>query len=103
MPRPLINGHNNNRHLTFDEMENNIGGLPVTEPKLRELFEQLDVNKNGYLEFNEVKGLYKGFENFGLEYSDREIVDHIRRYAKSEDNNVSFDEFCCLILSLAQR
>ena len=103
MPRALINGHNNNRHLTMDEMDNNIGGLPVTDPKLRELFEQYDVNKNGYLDFNEVKAIYKGFENFGLEYSDREIQDHIRRYAKSEDNNVSFDEFCCLILSLAQR
>ena len=104
MPSPSpIKGHNNNRHLTTDELDNNIGGLPVTEPKLRELFDSYDVNHNGYLEFSEVKKFYGSFENYGLAYTDREIEDHIRRHAKSADNIVSFDEFCCLILSLAQR
>lgn len=103
MKRSLIPGHNNNRHLTHDELENNIGGLPVTEPKIRELFDAMDVNRNGVLDFNEVKKFYKSFETFGHEYSDKEINDHIRYYAKSPDNLVSFDEFACLVLSLARR
>ena len=101
--RPQIAGHNNNRHLTAEELESNIGGLPITEGKLRELFDQMDVNHNGYLEFNEVKKFYKVYENYGLEPTDKEVEDAIRRYAKSEDNIVTFDEFCCLVLNLAQR
>jgi Ca2+-binding EF-hand superfamily protein len=103
MRRPLISGHNNNRHLATEELDNNIGGLPVTEPKLRELFDSLDVNRNGVLEFNEVKKLYKNFDNYGLEYTDAEIENHLRKVAKSTDNMVSFDEFCCIVLNLAQR
>eukprot|EP00758_Cryptobia_borreli_P012249 Tbor_TRINITY_DN5729_c1_g1::TRINITY_DN5729_c1_g1_i8::g.19707::m.19707 len=103
MQRPLIPGHNNNRHLTYDEVENNIGGLPVTEPRLQQLFHQLDVNKNGYLEFGEMKKFYKTFDNFGVEYSDREIQENIRKYAKNSNGTISFDEFCCIVLSLAQR
>lgn len=103
MRRTFISGHNNNRHLTGEELENNIGGLPVTDPKLRELFDSYDANHNGYLEFDEVKKIYNSFENFGLPPTDAEIIRDIRTYAKSADNRVSFDEFCCLILSLARR
>lgn len=103
LARSHISGHNNNRHLTPEEMENNIGGLAVTEAKLRELFESYDANQNGYLEFDEVKKLYKNQENFGLEPTDAEVERAIRCYAKSPDNHVSFEEFCCLMLALAQR
>ena len=103
MRRSQISGHNNNRHLTSEELDNNIGGLPVTDVKLRELFDSYDTNHNGYLEFNEVKKIYDSFENFGLPPTDAEITRDIRNYAKSADDRVSFDEFCCLILSLARR
>ncbi|CUG86011.1 Ca2+-binding protein, putative [Bodo saltans] len=103
MRRSYISGHNNNRHLASEELENNIGGLPVTEPKIRELFDSLDINRNGVLEFNEVKKLYQSFDNFGIEYTDAEIENHLRKVAKSTDNTVSFDEFSCIILNLAQR
>jgi len=99
----FVQGHNNNRHLSTDEIDHNIGGLPVSEPALRELFDKYDTTKSGYLEFNEVKKIYKSFENFGLEPNDKEVEGWIRRFAKSADNVVSFDEFCCLILSIAQR
>eukprot|EP00672_Neobodo_designis_P023453 CAMPEP_0174828886 /NCGR_PEP_ID=MMETSP1114-20130205/1589_1 /TAXON_ID=312471 /ORGANISM="Neobodo designis, Strain CCAP 1951/1" /LENGTH=104 /DNA_ID=CAMNT_0016062615 /DNA_START=91 /DNA_END=405 /DNA_ORIENTATION=- len=100
---PKLPGHNNNKHLTPDELENNIGGLAVTDNKLREIFEQYDVNHNGYLDFEEVKKLYKDQESFGLEPTDAEIESFIRKYAKSPDNHVNYDEFCCLWLALAQR
>jgi len=101
--RAYLPGHNNNRHLTTEELENNIGGLPVTETKLRELFDSYDKNNNGFLEFDEVKKFIKAQENYGLEPSDAEIERMIRTYAKSPDNHVSFEEFNCLVLALAQR
>lgn len=103
MNRSKIAGHNNNRHLTQDEVSNNIGGLAVTEDKLREIFESYDVNRNGYLDLNEVKKLYRDQESYGLEPTDAEAEAFIRKYAKSPDNQVTFDEFCCLWLALAQR
>jgi Ca2+-binding EF-hand superfamily protein len=103
MRRTHISGHNNNRHLTGEELDNNIGGLAVTDVKLRELFDSYDTNQNGFLDFEEMKKLYKAQENFGLDPSDVEVESFIRRYAKSADNHVSYDEFCCLMLALAQR
>jgi Ca2+-binding EF-hand superfamily protein len=101
--RSYIAGHNNNRHLSHEELESNIGGLPITEPKLRELFDSLDTNRCGVLDVNDVKKFYKSFDNYGAVTSDREVEEQIRRYARSDDNTVSFDEFCCIVLSIAQR
>lgn len=103
MRRTYIAGHNNNRHLTSEELANNIGGLVVTENRLRELFDSYDVNRNGRLEFNDMKKIYKSFENFGLEPSDKEVEESIRAFVKSDDNFVTFDEFSCIVLHLAQR
>jgi Ca2+-binding EF-hand superfamily protein len=103
MRKVMIQGHNNNRHLTQEELDNNIGGLPVTDAKIREVFDQLDSSKNGFLEFNELKKWYRQFENYGLEYTDKEIDTQVRKYSKSEDGTVTYDEFACIVLALAQR
>jgi Ca2+-binding EF-hand superfamily protein len=95
-------GHNNNRHLTNDELDNNIGQLAVTDSKLRELFEAFDANHNGFLDFSEVKKLVKAQEWYGLEPSDAQIDSMIRKYSKSADNHVTFEEFSCLWLAMAQ-
>eukprot|EP01059_Diplonema_ambulator_P020530 TRINITY_DN34354_c0_g1_i1.p1 TRINITY_DN34354_c0_g1~~TRINITY_DN34354_c0_g1_i1.p1 ORF type:complete len:110 (+),score=41.43 TRINITY_DN34354_c0_g1_i1:83-412(+) len=99
----FVKGHNNNRHLSPEEMENNIGGLPVTEAKLRELYNQFDTDGSGFLEKDEVKRIYKEFDNFGVEYTDREVENQIKKYAIRDDGKVDFEEFCCIILSIAQR
>ena len=78
---PFITGHNNNRHLSPEEMENNIGGLPITETRLKELFNTFDKDGSGFLEREEVKRLYKEFDNFGVSYSDREVDSQIAKYA----------------------
>ncbi|EAN83340.1 hypothetical protein C3747_85g833c [Trypanosoma cruzi] len=103
MQRSLIAGHNNNRHLNYEELENNIGGLPITENKLQELFDSLDTEHNGYLAIEDVKVFYKGLEHYGLDPTDAEVANEIRKYAKSDDNFMTFDEFCCLMLNFAQR
>ena len=133
---PFIKGHNNNRHLSPEELENNIGGLPITESRLRELFNTFDQDGSGYLDKEEVRKLYKQFDNFGVMFTDREIDQQIKKYAIKEyvpgstssggvriffssvllllrtlfftlprhsDGKVDFQEFCCIILSIAQR
>eukprot|EP01060_Flectonema_neradi_P039127 TRINITY_DN8498_c0_g1_i1.p1 TRINITY_DN8498_c0_g1~~TRINITY_DN8498_c0_g1_i1.p1 ORF type:complete len:125 (+),score=23.74 TRINITY_DN8498_c0_g1_i1:57-377(+) len=99
----FVKGHNNNRHLSPEEMENNIGGLPVTDNRLRELFNSFDADNTGFLEKDEVKQVYKEFDNYGVEYTDREIDSQIQKYAIRDDGKVDYDEFCCIILSIAQR
>eukprot|EP01062_Namystynia_karyoxenos_P023883 TRINITY_DN19265_c0_g1_i1.p1 TRINITY_DN19265_c0_g1~~TRINITY_DN19265_c0_g1_i1.p1 ORF type:complete len:169 (+),score=64.53 TRINITY_DN19265_c0_g1_i1:73-507(+) len=97
-------GHNCTRHLTPDELECNIGGLRITESKLRELFDQYDVDGSGFLERDEVKRLYKDQENFGIEPTDAEVEAIIRKYEQGRpDGKISFDEFAALFLNLAQR
>ncbi|CBH17990.1 EF-hand domain pair, putative [Trypanosoma equiperdum] len=103
MQQSLIPGHNNNRHLTVEEIENNIGGLAITDNKLQELFDSLDVERTGYLPIGEVKKFYKGLEHYGLEPTDAEIESEMKKFAKSDENFMSYDEFCCLMLSFAQR
>eukprot|EP01065_Artemidia_motanka_P047373 TRINITY_DN7416_c0_g1_i1.p1 TRINITY_DN7416_c0_g1~~TRINITY_DN7416_c0_g1_i1.p1 ORF type:complete len:145 (+),score=55.34 TRINITY_DN7416_c0_g1_i1:74-508(+) len=97
-------GHNSNRHLTPDELECNIGGLRVTESRLRELFDHYDRDKSGLLERDEVRELYATQENFGVEYTDAEIDAQIAKHEVGRpDGKVSFEEFATLFLSLAQR
>eukprot|EP01063_Lacrimia_lanifica_P038220 TRINITY_DN805_c0_g3_i1.p2 TRINITY_DN805_c0_g3~~TRINITY_DN805_c0_g3_i1.p2 ORF type:complete len:130 (+),score=59.26 TRINITY_DN805_c0_g3_i1:60-392(+) len=101
---PYVQGHNSNRHLGGEELENNIGGLPVTESRLREMFNMYDTDGSGYLSREEVRKLYEEFDNFGVTYSDREIDAIIAKYAIGvNDGKVDFEEFCCIVLSIAQR
>eukprot|EP01063_Lacrimia_lanifica_P038218 TRINITY_DN805_c0_g1_i1.p1 TRINITY_DN805_c0_g1~~TRINITY_DN805_c0_g1_i1.p1 ORF type:complete len:131 (+),score=70.21 TRINITY_DN805_c0_g1_i1:59-394(+) len=101
---PFLKGHNANRHLSGEELENNIGGLPVTDVRLKELFNNYDKDGSGFLSRDEVRTLYSEFDNFGVSYSDREIDAVIAKYAIGEnDGKVSFEEFSCIILSIAQR
>lgn len=101
--RSYLGNHDNLRHLTSEELENNVGGLAVTSDKLREIFDALDSNRNGFLEFNEVKKYYEKQDNFGLDWKDKQIEADMRKYATRPDGKVTFDEFCCLVLHLAQR
>ncbi len=101
--RSYLNNHDNCRHLTPEELENNVGGLAVTQDKLREIFNALDTNRNNLLEFNEVKKYYEKQDNYGLAWTDKQIEADIRKYTNRPDGKVTFDEFCCLVLHLAQR
>eukprot|EP00906_Rhabdomonas_costata_P004053 RCo006075 len=92
-----------NRHLTPDEIENNINGLPVTENKLREAFRSVDSAGVGFISFDDMKAYYHAQENFGVEYTDEEIDTKIRKYHLSGTGKINFDEFCCILLSIAQR
>jgi len=49
-----------------------------------------------------VKKLVKAQEWYGLEPADAQVEGLIRKYSKSADNHVTFEEFSCLMLALAQ-
>eukprot|EP01084_Bolivina_argentea_P244658 409816_1 len=94
---------NTNTYLTAEELENNIGGLPVTNVQLESLFSQYDVNNNGFLEFDEMRAIVLAFDNYGVEMSDSELNTLINKYHVKKDGRVTFDEFACIILNICQR
>ena len=102
MRRAYIPGHNNNRHLTGDELEHNIGNIDISEAALREKFEKYDTNNSGYIERAELAKLIKDrTADFGLPASDSECERIMSKYGGS-DNRLNFQEFSCVWLSLAQ-
>lgn len=102
MQRSLIPGHNNNRHLAADEVENNIGGLPVTDNRIQELFDSLDTEHAGVLHVERVKEFYCSLEHYGVEQSDKEVDALVRKFMSTKDDYLTYDEFSCFVLSLAQ-
>eukprot|EP00667_Euglena_gracilis_P019791 EG_transcript_21271 len=91
-----------NRHLSPDELESNINNLPVTERRLRERFDVLDVEGKGWISFDTMKAYYLEQENFGLPLTDVEATKAIKRYHKG-DQEITFDVFSCIMLSIVQR
>jgi len=89
------------RHLTPEELEMNIGGLAVTDNKLRELFNSLDTSGNGTLSTDEIKEYMRGREHFGLTPTDDELHRKITRYHKGS-GEVTFEEFAAIVLHLAR-
>eukprot|EP01012_Entosiphon_sulcatum_P022805 TRINITY_DN2778_c0_g1_i1.p1 TRINITY_DN2778_c0_g1~~TRINITY_DN2778_c0_g1_i1.p1 ORF type:complete len:694 (-),score=121.13 TRINITY_DN2778_c0_g1_i1:38-2119(-) len=84
-------------------LETNIGGLAITEDQLRRKFNQLDVNGNGYLDRNEFKSMFSQLENYGVQYTQRNIDSLINKHAMWSDDKITFEEFCILMLGVAQR
>eukprot|EP01065_Artemidia_motanka_P014743 TRINITY_DN18585_c0_g1_i1.p1 TRINITY_DN18585_c0_g1~~TRINITY_DN18585_c0_g1_i1.p1 ORF type:complete len:153 (+),score=60.95 TRINITY_DN18585_c0_g1_i1:54-512(+) len=95
--------HDNNRVLSPEELDENVGGTYVDEYQLQQLFDHYDKDGSGLLELDEVRLLYESFDNCGVEYTDEDLKREIGRYAIRNDGKVDFDEFCCIILSIAQR
>lgn len=89
-------------HMTT-KMEKNISGLLLSDDQLRKEFNRLDRNGNGYLEEEEFKAVYRHFENFGVESSERQIDDIVRRHNMRGDKRITFDEYCIIMLGLASR
>lgn len=102
MQRSLIPGHNNNRHLTQDELENNIGGLPITDNRIQEIFESLDTEHTQTVSIESVKDFLESVEHYGLEMSESQTDAYVRKYAHTFPDALTYDEFSCFVLGLAQ-
>ncbi|KPI85683.1 hypothetical protein ABL78_5263 [Leptomonas seymouri] len=102
MQHSLIPGHNNKRHLSYDEVENNIGGLPVTDNRLQELFNSLDTEHTGAVSLDVVKGFFNNLEHFGVPFSDKEVDEMVRKHSATKDDSLLYDEFACFMLRITQ-
>jgi Ran GTPase-activating protein (RanGAP) involved in mRNA processing and transport len=83
------------------KLENNIGGLLVSDDQLRREFNRLDVTGSGFLTSSDFKRVYRSMEHFGVERSEKEIDRVLRHYGGGIDQ-ITFDIFCVVMLKLAQ-
>jgi Ran GTPase-activating protein (RanGAP) involved in mRNA processing and transport len=93
--------HKSNPYLER-QLEVNVGGLLVTERQLRDAFNELDVDGNGWLDRGEFEQLFQTFENFGVQAIEK-MRSNAERYKVMDDHKLTFDEFCMMMLSVAQR
>lgn len=87
--------------VSVAKLENNIGGLLVSDDQLRREFNRLDVTGTGHLTSGDFKKVYRSMEHFGVERSDKEIDRVLRHYGGGIDQ-ITFDIFCVVMLKLAQ-
>eukprot|EP01062_Namystynia_karyoxenos_P051421 TRINITY_DN4036_c0_g1_i1.p1 TRINITY_DN4036_c0_g1~~TRINITY_DN4036_c0_g1_i1.p1 ORF type:complete len:725 (+),score=233.54 TRINITY_DN4036_c0_g1_i1:65-2176(+) len=80
-----------------------LGGLMLSDDQLRKEFNRLDRNGNGFLDADEFKTIYRSFENYGVEASERQVESVIRRHNMRGDKRISFQEYCIIMLSLVAR
>eukprot|EP00796_Vickermania_ingenoplastis_P008169 gene8169-5698_t len=76
--------------------------LPVTENRIEEVFNQLDVENAGVVRFEEAVDFYLSLEHFGLEPTKEDAEQFISRFAATTPGALTYDEFACFILSIAQ-
>jgi len=79
----------------------NTGPL-ITDEQLLAEFKLLDVNLNGYLEKDEFLEVYKKYDPL-YEECEGTIHKMLQGYNMMGDDKVSYDEFCLIMLKLAQK
>eukprot|EP01012_Entosiphon_sulcatum_P023717 TRINITY_DN28823_c0_g1_i1.p1 TRINITY_DN28823_c0_g1~~TRINITY_DN28823_c0_g1_i1.p1 ORF type:complete len:372 (-),score=54.88 TRINITY_DN28823_c0_g1_i1:79-1194(-) len=75
----------------------------ITEAQLRAEFQRYDVDGTGLLDQSEFTEAYKAFEDFGLAVTDADVKALLSRIRTHQEGAINFDEFCILMLRLAQR
>lgn len=76
--------------------------MPVTDNRIQELFDSLDVEHNGFVGIDRVKDFYKTLEHYGCEPSEQEVDNLVKKYATTKEDALSYDEFACFVLGLVQ-
>uniref|UniRef100_A0A7S1HU20 EF-hand domain-containing protein n=1 Tax=Eutreptiella gymnastica TaxID=73025 RepID=A0A7S1HU20_9EUGL len=77
-------------------------GALITDAQLLAEFKLLDINLNGWLDKDEFLEVYKKFDPL---YDECEVTikKMLNDYNMLGDNKVSYDEFCLIMLKLAQK
>lgn len=76
--------------------------LPVTEGKIEEIFHQLDVENASVVRFQEAVEFYLSLEQFGLEQNEKDATEYVSKFASTNVDSLTYDEFACFILSIAR-
>jgi len=83
-------------------VETSLNTLPVSDDELRTLFNKVDINGNGVLETDEMKGLLRSFESFGVVVSEKRLKWMVEETV-GKGGKVTFDAFCVMMLQLARQ
>lgn len=79
-----------------------LNGIPVSDIRIHELFTALEDNNAGSIPLEVVKRFYDNLEHFGLDLSDWEVENRIAKYSSIVNGALTYEEFSCFILALAQ-
>eukprot|EP01062_Namystynia_karyoxenos_P068172 TRINITY_DN6249_c0_g2_i1.p1 TRINITY_DN6249_c0_g2~~TRINITY_DN6249_c0_g2_i1.p1 ORF type:complete len:562 (+),score=220.62 TRINITY_DN6249_c0_g2_i1:107-1792(+) len=78
-----------------------VSGVAHTDPDLRRIFDEIDRNKNGWLDPEELTKYYVGLDHFGMDPDPGFIDRQLRQFGG--DGKVTFDEFAVIMLRIAAR
>eukprot|EP01006_Ploeotia_vitrea_P011716 TRINITY_DN31134_c0_g1_i1.p1 TRINITY_DN31134_c0_g1~~TRINITY_DN31134_c0_g1_i1.p1 ORF type:complete len:661 (-),score=69.49 TRINITY_DN31134_c0_g1_i1:127-2109(-) len=81
-------------------LTNNVGGLLVTEAQLRKKFDTLDFAGRGVLERETFKQMFQKLEGYGVEWNDESIERLMSKNNIRVGENITFDEFCIMMLQV---
>eukprot|EP01012_Entosiphon_sulcatum_P010053 TRINITY_DN1580_c0_g1_i1.p1 TRINITY_DN1580_c0_g1~~TRINITY_DN1580_c0_g1_i1.p1 ORF type:complete len:535 (-),score=68.54 TRINITY_DN1580_c0_g1_i1:7-1611(-) len=91
------------RNPSIAEGSLTIQGVCDSEERLRALFDFIDVDKSGFITHGEMTQLYASLEKFGVETNGREALhEPMFRHSFLDQEKLSFDEFCIIMLKIAQ-
>lgn len=89
--------------FSLDQLERNVGQLPVTDEQLRLKFSELDAEGAGTLPREEFIQFYRGLQGFGVPHTEREVARVMGKYLAAGNTRVTYDEFCLVMLNFAAR
>ena len=85
---------------TDPRLEENMQGIPISDTQVRKLFDQLDVNRNGYLDKNELQAFFDS-RSEGLplcsNYVERELKRLQPLRKPTDETKVSYSQFAVLV------
>ena len=89
--------------FSLDQLEKNVGQLPVTDEQLRLKFSELDSEGAGTLPRDEFVQFYKNLQGFGIPHTDKEVNRVLEKYLPRGSTRITYDEFCLIMLNFATR
>jgi hypothetical protein len=80
-----------------------VSGVAHSEDQLRELFDELDVDGSGYLDIDEFRAYFHSqYDDMGINDADAKFEKMVASNPGFDDGELDFNEFCLVMLKLAQ-